>query len=219
MLIRMPATSGHHLELPHPKRLLWTAAWNVAESVGLPFGAYIVVTDAVSPDAGLLAGTAVVWLLIAIRKLVSGPVSALLMISAIVLTIQTAVAISTGYMWMFQLQFPLANLAMSVVFARTARTRKPLVAQLAEEVVALKQPQTPHPGLHRFFQGATWFWAGLFLVLTLGMAVMMETEPYKLFMLLSSAVTIGFTLFGAVVCVIWFLAVLRRLGLRLRFAQ
>jgi hypothetical protein len=219
MLIRMPATSGHHLELPHPKRLLWTAAWNMAESVGLPFGAYIVVTDAVSPDAGLLAGTAVVWLLIAIRKLVSGPVSALLMISAIVLTIQTAVAISTGYMWMFQLQFPLANLAMSVVFARTARTRKPLVAQLAEEVVALKQPQTPHPGLHRFFQGATWFWAGLFLVLTLGMAVMMETEPYKLFMLLSSAVTIGFTLFGAAVCVIWFLAVLRRLGLRLSFAQ
>lgn len=219
MLIRMPATPGHHLELPHPKRLLWTAAWNVAESVGLPFGAYIVVTDAVSPDAGLLAGTAVVWLLIAIRKLVCGPVSALLMISAIVLTIQTVVAISTGYMWMFQLQFPLANLAMSAVFARTARTRKPLVAQLAEEVVALKQPPTPHPGLHRFFQGATWFWAGLFLVLTLGMAVMMETEPYKLFMLLSSAVTIGFTLFGAAVCVIWFLAVLRRLGLRLSFAQ
>jgi hypothetical protein len=216
MLIRMPATPSH-LELPHPRRLLWTAAWNMAESVGLPFGAYIVVTDVVSPDAGLLAGTAVVWLLIAIRKLASGPVSALLMISAIVLTIQTAVAISTGYMWMFQLQFPLANLAMSVVFARTAPTRKPLVAQLAEEVVALKQPETHHPGLHRFFQGVTWFWAGLFLVLTLGMAVMMETEPYKLFMLVSSAVTVGLTLLGAAVCVIWFRAVLRRLGLRLRF--
>ena len=66
MLVRMPAPSGH-LELPHPRRLLWTAVWNIAESVGLPFGAYVVVTDVVSPDAGLLAGTAVVWLLIAIR--------------------------------------------------------------------------------------------------------------------------------------------------------
>jgi len=216
MLIRMPAHSGH-LELPHPRRLLWTAAWNVAESVGLPFGAYVAVTDLVSPDAGLLAGTGVVWLLIAIRKLATGSVSALLMISAIVLTIQTAVAISTGYLWMFQLQFPLANLAMCVVFARTAPTRKPLVAQLAEEVVALKQPETHHPGLHRFFQGATWFWAGLFLLLTLGMAVMMVTEPFKLFLLLSSAVTIGLTLLGAAVCVVWFIAVLRRLGLRLRF--
>jgi len=190
----------------------------MAESVGLPFGAYIVVTDTVSPDAGLLAGTAVVWLLIAVRKLLSGSVSALLMISAIVLTIQTAVAISTGYMWMFQLQFPLANLAMSVVFARTAGTHKPLVAQLAEEVVALKQPETHHPGLHRFFQGATWFWSGLFLLLTMGMAVMMETEPFRLFMLLSSAVTIGLTVVGAAVCIVWFRLVVRRLGLRLRFA-
>jgi hypothetical protein len=217
MLIRMPAPSVH-LELPHPRRLLWTAAWNVAESVGLPFGAYVVVTDLVSPDAGLLAGTGVVWLLIVLRKLLSGSVSSLLTISAVVLTIQTVVAISTGYLWMFQLQFPLANLAMCVVFARTARSRKPLVAQLAEEVVALKQSGTQHPGLHRFFQGATWFWSGLFLLLTVGMGVMMATEPFKLFMLLSSAVTIGLTLVGAAVCIVWFRAVLRRLGLRLRFS-
>jgi hypothetical protein len=215
MLVRMPAPS-EHLELPHPRRLLWTAAWNMAESVGLPFGVYVVVTDVVSPDAGLLAGLTVVWLLIAIRKLVSGSVSSLLMISAVVLTIQTAVALATGYMWMFQLQFPLANLAMCVIFARTAPTHKPLVAQLATEVVALKQPH--HPGLHRFFQGATWFWAALFLLLTLGMAVMMVTEPFKLFMLVSTAATIGLTVVGAGVCVIWFFAVVRRLGLRLRFS-
>ncbi len=213
MLNRMPAAT-EHLELPHLRRLLWTSAWTMAESVGLPFGTYIVVTDVVSPDAGLLAGTTVVWLLIALRKLVTKSVTALLMISALVLTVQTAVAISTGYMWMFQLQFPLGNLAMCVMFARTAPTRKPLVAQLAEEVVALKEP---HPGLHRFFQGATWLWAGLFLLLTLGLAVMMKTEPFKLFMLLSSVVTVGLTVLGAGICVLWFLAVIRRLGLRLHF--
>jgi hypothetical protein len=136
----------------------------------------------------------------------------------VVLTIQTAVAVSTGYLWMFQLQFPLANLAMCLVFARTAPTRKPLVAQLAAEVVAFKQSEDHHPGLHRFFQGATWFWAGLFLLLTLGMAVMMETEPFKLFMLLSSVVTLGLTALGAGVCALWFFAVLRRLGVGLRFS-
>jgi hypothetical protein len=187
----------------------------MAESLGLPFGAYIVITDLVSPDAGLLAGTGVVWLLIAIRKALTGSSSALLMISALILTVQTAVAISTGYLWMFELQFPLANLAMCVVFARTAPTRKPLVTQLASEVVALKEHD--HPGLHRFFQGATWFWSGVFLLLTLGMGVMMVTEPFKLFMLLSTAVTIGLTVLGAAVCAIWFFAVLRRLGLRLHF--
>jgi hypothetical protein len=190
----------------------------MAESVGLPFGAWIVVTDVAGRNPGLLAGLAVVWLLIAIRKLATGSVSALLMISAIVLTLQTAVVIFTGNVWIYLLQFPLANLAMCVFFARTAPTRKPLVAQLAAEVVALKQPETAPPGLHRFFQGATWFWAGLFLLLTLGMAVMMVTEPFKLFMLVSTAATIALMLFGAAVCVIWFLAVVRRLGLRLMFS-
>jgi hypothetical protein len=219
MLNRMPAAL-EHLELPHPRRLLWTTAWSMAESVGLPFGTYVVVTDMVSADAGLLAGTGVVWLLIAARKAVTGSVTSLLMISALVLTIQTAVAISTGYMWMFQLQFPLGNLAMSVVFARTASTRSPLVAQIAAEMVALKPTagEHHHPGLHRFFQGATWLWAGVFLLLTVGLAVMMVTEPFKLFMLLSSVVTLGLTLVGAAVCVLWFFAVIRRLGLRLRFS-
>ncbi|TVZ03174.1 hypothetical protein EAS64_22295 [Trebonia kvetii] len=213
----MPSPA-EHLELPHPRRLLWTSAWSMAESVGLPFGTYVAVTDLVSPDAGLVAGTAVVWLLIALRKIVTGSVTALLTITALVLTVQTLAAISTGSMWMFQLQFPLANLAMCVVFARTAPTRKPLVAQLAEEVVALRHPNgTHHPGLHRFFQGATWLWAGLFLLLTLSLAVMMKTEPFKLFMLLSSVVTLGLTVVGAGICVLWFFAVVRRLGLRLRF--
>ena len=122
----------------------------MAESVGLPFGTYVVVTDIVSPDAGLLAGTVVVWLLIGLRKVVTGSVTSLLMISALVLTIQTLVAISTGYMWMFQLQFPLGNLAMSVVFARTASTRTPLVAQIAADMVALK----PSPAAPESSRGA-----------------------------------------------------------------
>ena len=214
MLNRMPAAT-EHLELPHLRRLIWTSAWSMAESVGLPFGTYVVVTDVVSPDAGLLAGTAVVWLLIAARKIATGSVTSLLMISALVLTVQTAVAISTGFLWMFELQFVLGNLAMCVMFARTAPTRKPLVAQLAAEVVSLKQP---HPGLHRFFQGATWLWAGLFVVLTLGLAVMMVTEPFKLFMLLSTLVTVALTVVGAGICALWFFAVIRRLGLRLRFS-
>jgi hypothetical protein len=212
MLDRMPALE--HLELPRPRRLLWTSVWSMAESVGLPFGTYVVVTDLVSPDAGLLAGTAVVWLLIAARKLVTGAVTSLLMISALVLTVQTIVAISTGYQWMFEFQFPLGNLAMCVMFARTAPTRTPLVAQLAEEMVALKQP---HPGLHRFFQHATWLWAGLFLLATLGLGVMMVTEPYKLFLMLSTVVTVGLMAVGAAVCALWFFAVIRRLGLRLHF--
>jgi hypothetical protein len=167
----------------------------------------------------MAAATAVVWLTVIGRKVVTRSVPGLLTISALVLTLQTAVVIVTGSMLFFLLQFPLANLGLCVLFARTAPTRKPLVAQLAAEVVALRQPSAHHPGLHRFFQGATWLWAGIFAVSTVGLAIMMPIEPVKVFLLLTTVVTIGGTAAGTFLSAFWFFRVLHRFGLRVRFAQ
>jgi hypothetical protein len=206
------------LELPRPLRLLLTAGWNLTESVGLPVTAYVAAAWLGGRDAGLISGLAVIWLTAVIRKVVTGSVPSLLTISAVVLTLQTVVVLATGELWLFLLQVPLANLCLCVLFARTASGPAPLVARLAAEVVALRQPATHHPGLHRFFQGATWLWAGIFLLLTAGLAVMMVTEPATMFLLLSTAVTAALVVAGTCASTLWFLSVLRRLGLRLRFA-
>jgi hypothetical protein len=59
-----------------------------------------------------------------------------------------------------------------------SRTRPRLkISPGAAEVVALRQPATHQPGLHRFFQGATWLWADIFLLLTVGLVGLMFTEP------------------------------------------
>jgi hypothetical protein len=207
-----------HLELPRPWRLMLTAGWNLAESLGLPVVGYFLGARLGGRDAGMVAATAVVRLTVLGRKVVTRSVPGLLTISALVLTLQTAVVIVTGSMLFFLLQFPLANLGLCVLFARTAPTRKPLVAQLAAEVVALRHP-SHHPGLHRFFQGATWLWAGIFAVSTVGLAVLMTFEPVKVFLLLTTAVTIGGTVAGTCLSAVWFFRVLRRSGLRVRFAQ
>ncbi len=207
------------LELPRPWKLLRTAGWSFTESAGLPFAAYVVAAWLDGRDAGLLAGLGAVWLLVAGRKVAGAGVPGMLTISALVLTLQTAVVIATGSTWVYLLQFPLGNLALCVLFARTAQTRRPLVAQLATEVVALKHPGAHHAGLHRFFRGATWLWSGIFFLLTAALAVMMITEPFELFMLLSTAVTAGLIAAGAAMSALWFFAVLRRLGLQLRFAS
>ncbi len=207
------------LELPRPLRLLCTAGWSLAESAGLPVAAYVVAAWLDGRDAGLIAGLVAIWVMGVIRKVVTGSVPSLLTISAVVLTLQTAVVLATGELWLFLLQFPLANFCMCVLFARTARGPNPLVAKLAAEVVALRQPSTHHPGLHRFFQGATWLWAGIFLVLTASLAVLMWTEPAKVFLMLSTAATIALMVAGTGASTLWFLTVLRKLGLRLRFAS
>jgi hypothetical protein len=210
--------AAEDLELPRPLRLLLTAGWNLAESGGLPVAAYLVAAWLDGRDAGLMAGLAVIWLTAVIRKIATGSVPGLLTISALVLTVQTGLVLATGELWLFLLQFPLANLCMCALFARTAGGPNPLVARLAAEVVALRQPATSHPGLHRFFQGATWLWAGIFLLLTVALAALMVTEPTGVFLLVSTIGTAALVVAGTGASTLWFLSVLRRLGLRLRFA-
>jgi hypothetical protein len=207
-----------HVEFPRPLRLLWTITWSFTESAGLPLGALAVGAWLYGRDAGLLAGLAATWLTALIRKIATGSVPSLLTITAAVLTVQTAMVLATGQLWIYLLQFPAANLVMSVLFARTARGPHPLVAKLAAEVVALRL-SSHHPGLHRFFQGATWLWAGIFLLLTAGLGVLMVTEPLKAFMALSTVVTVGLTVAGIGVSTLWFWSVIRRCGLRLKFAS
>jgi hypothetical protein len=55
-------------------------------------------------------------------------VPSLLTMSAVVLTAQAAVVLATGELWLFLLQFPLANIGLTVAFARTARGQNPVVA-------------------------------------------------------------------------------------------
>src|SRR5579863_9852899 len=207
-----------HIEFPRPLPLLGTISWSLMESAGLPLGALALGAWLYGRDAGLLAGLIATWLVALIRKIATGSVPSLLTITAVVLTLQTAMVLATGQLWIYLLQFPAANLVMCFLFARTARGPHPLVAKLAAEVVALRLT-SHHPGLHRFFQGATWLWAGIFLLLTVGLGVLMVTEPLKAFMALSTIVTIGLTAAGIAVSTLWFWSVIRRCGLRLKFAS
>jgi hypothetical protein len=209
---------AEHLEMPRPAQLLRTTGWSLLESVGLPVLALALGDWLWGRNAGLLAGLAVVWITAAVRKVRCGSVPSLVIISAILLTLQTAVAIGTGQLWIFLLHFPAGNLALSLLFARTASGPKPLVAKLAAEVVALRQPTTHHPGLHRFFQGATWLWAAIFLLLAIFLAVLLATQPTASFLLLSTVATVVLIVVGAGVSALWLRVVLRKHGLGFRFA-
>jgi hypothetical protein len=207
------------LELPRPWRLILTAGWNLAESLGLPAAGYLVGAALGGQAAGMVAATGVLWLTAAVRKVATRSVPGLLAISALVLTLQTALVIATGSTLVFLLQFPLANLALCVLFARTAPTRKPLVAQLATEVVGLRQPPSRHAGLDRFFQEATWLWAVIFAASAAGLAAAMAVASANVVLLLATAVTVGGVAAGAFLSIVWFIRVLRRFGLHVRFIQ
>jgi hypothetical protein len=214
--VDIPVAAGV-LQLPAPARLALTAGWNLAESLGLPIAAYAVGDRLGGQGAGMAAATVVMWLTACVRKVVTGSVPGLLMISALVLTLQTVLTLATGSVLLFLLQFPIANLALCILFARTAPTGRPLVAQLAAEVVSLRQPSAAHPGLARFFRGATWLWAGIFALSTIGLAVLLVLEPTPVFLLLTTAVTVIGVAAGTLLSILWFIRMLHGCDLRVRF--
>ena len=206
------------LELPRPWELLLTTGWNLVESFGLPLASYILAAWLWGRDSGVLAMLAAIWITAGIRKLATGSIPSLLAISMIVLTVQAVVAVATGNLWIFLVHFPLANLGLCIVFARTARGRSPLAAQLAGEVIGLRCSENHQPRLHPFFQKVTVLWAGIFLLLAVSLGVLLVTVPIKTYVLVWAITTIVLIAAGVGASVLWLRFVLRRLGIRFRFA-
>jgi hypothetical protein len=207
------------VELPRPWRLARTFGLSLAEAAGLPLVAYLVAAALAGPDAGLLAGLGAVWLTVGIRKLATGRVPGLLMLSAVVLCVQTALVFATGQAWIYLLQFPLAKLGLSLLFARSAPTDQPLIARMAAEMTMLRHSCAAGTGLHRYFKGATWLWAGIFGLLAVVFAVLVAIQPIEMFLITSSGIYLVVIGTGAAVSALWFWAVLRRNGLRLSFVR
>jgi hypothetical protein len=206
------------LELPRPVLLLRTAGWNLAESFGLPTGGYVLAAWLGGRNAGLWAMLGAIWLTAGIRKLVTKSVPGLVMISLIVLTVQTLAAIVTGNLWIFLAHFPLANLGLCVLFARTARGHSPITAQLAAEVIGLRCPAIHQQRLHRFFQHVTVLWAGVFLLLAVSLGLLLAAIPVVTYVPVWAVLTISLITAGIGASVLWLRSVVRRNGIGFRFA-
>ena len=199
-------------------QLLRTAGWNLAESFGLPTVGYALAAWLAGRDAGLWAMLAAIWVTAVIRKLATGSVPGLVMISMVVLTVQTVAAIVTGSLWIFLVHFPLANLGLCLLFARTARGHSPIAAQLAAEVIGLRCPPIHQPRLHSFFQHVTVLWAGVFLLLAVTLGALLATVPVGIYVPVWAVTTVTLIAVGIGASAMWLRSVLRRLSIGFRFA-
>jgi hypothetical protein len=205
------------LELPRPARLVRTAAVNAAEAFGLPTGAYILAASLAGRDAGMWAMLAAIWLTAATRRVLSGAIPVLVMISLIVLTVQTVIAIATGNLLIFLVHFPIADLGLCILFAWTARANSPICARLAAEVIGLRCPAAHRPHMDGYFRRVTVLWAAVFGLLAVCLAVMLATVPLGVYVPVWAATTIAFIVAGIGASVLWMRSVLRRFGIRFRF--
>jgi hypothetical protein len=212
------AVSPECIELPRPKKLLSSIGWNIAESFGLPTAGYAIAAAVAGRDAGLWCMLGVIWFTAIVRKIFTGSVPGLVAISLIVLTVQTLAAIITGNLLIFLLHFPLANLALCLLFARTARGRSPIAARLAAEVIGLRCPAIHQQRLHRFFQNVTVLWGGVFLALAISLGALLATVPIATYIPIWAVTTVTLIALGIGVSTVWLRSVTRKLGIGFRFA-
>jgi hypothetical protein len=206
------------LELPRPLGLLRSVGWNLSEAFGLPTIGYVLGTAFGGRDAGLWAVLGAIWLTAAVRLILTGSVPSLVLISLAVLTVQTATSIATGNLFIFLIHFPLANLALCIVFARTARGSSPIAAELAGEVIGLRYPKKHESKLHGFFQRVTWLWAADFLLLAIILGVLLIFVPVGIYVPIWLVTTIVLIGAGIAVSVLWLRSTLRQHGIKFQFA-
>lgn len=212
------AVPSECLELPQPVPLLRAIGWNIVESFGLPTGAYALAASLAGRNAGLWAMLAAIWLTAGIRKVVTKSVPGLVTISLVVLTVQTLAAIVTGNLWIFLLHFPLANLGLCLLFARTVRGHSPIAARLAVEVIGLRTPAVHQQRLHRFFQNVTLLWAGVFLLLAVALGVLLAAVPVGIYIPVWAVTTLTLIALGIGASTMWLRTVTRKHGIGFRFA-
>jgi hypothetical protein len=212
------AVAPECLELPRPARLVGAAGVNLAEAFGLPTGAYLLAASLGGRDAGMWAMLGAIWLTAGTRRMATGAVPVLVTISLIVLTVQTVIAIATGNLLIFLVHFPLADLGLCILFARTARGDSPICARLAAEVIGLRCPASHQPRMDGFFRHATAAWAGLFGLLAVSLAILLATIPLGIYVPVWAATTIAFIVIGIGASILWLRSVLRRFGIGFRFA-
>lgn len=215
---KMTTLGVQHIQLPRPWLLARSAIWHLVESFGLPLVTFLVVQYAVGTTWALVAGVGCAWATIGGRRLLRAPVPALLLVSAVLLSLQTVLAFSTGDTWIYLLQPALAKALLSALFARSAAVGRPMVGQLAHELCALPEALVAHDGLRGLFIGLTIFWSALFALLACGMAAMVVTLSVAGFLLTSTAASIGLIVVGAALSLLWFRRRLRAAGLRVGFA-
>lgn len=206
------------LELPRPVRLLRTAGWNLAESFGLPTACFVLADWLGGRDAGMWAMLGAIWITALIRRLVTKSVPGLVTISLIVLTVQTLAAIITGNLWIFLAHFPLANLGLCILFARTARGHSPIAARLAAEVIGLRCPAVHQQRLNRYFRHVTVLWASVFLLLAVSLGAMLAVIPVTTYVPVWAVTTIALIAAGIGASVVWLRSEIRRLDIGFRFA-
>ena len=150
---------------------------------------------------------------IAWRLLTGRRTSGLLILSALVMTGRTALALASDSTFLYFLQPVIGDSLVALAFGLSLATARPLVARLAGDFYPMDQDLHLRPRVRRLFRNLTLLWAVIAVVKASLALWLLESMSLETFVLLKSVGVLGLTGLAVVATVMAAAQVAREEGL------
>lgn len=173
--------------------------------------AAIFFTVLVSAGVTTAVVTAFAWTLAAMgwRHVTGRPVSGLLLLVAVVMTVRTGFTLATGNTFVYFLQPMISDSVLAAFFLVSLASARPVVSRLAGDFYPMTHELAERPGVRRLFHRLTLMW-GLVCLIKAGLGLgLLLSQPMVTFVLVNSISMISLTACAALVTIVVSLLVLR----------
>ncbi|HML01479.1 MAG TPA: VC0807 family protein [Acidimicrobiales bacterium] len=207
----------HVLHLPSPRAFVRHALPSLIESTIGPAVLFYIVLVTAGFRGALIAALAWSYLAAGRRLVRRQRIPGMLLIGLLLVSLRTVAAFITGSAFVYFIQPTAATFGVGVVFLVTAVARRPLVERLAHDFCPFDPDLTKNEVLRRFFLRVSFLWA-LVLSVNAGFVLfLLLRSSLQAFVIERTVASSVLTVGGVVLSVLWFVRVMGRHGIAVRF--
>ncbi|WP_243708633.1 VC0807 family protein [Actinomadura sp. GC306] len=217
-LTRAPESAGGHgaghiaFELPKIPALLMHALPRFVEGVIAPVVVFYVALVLLGLTGALVAAVAWVYGGILYRYVRGHPVSGMLLLAAVGVTVRAALSAATGSAVVYFLQPTLGTLCVSMAFLASVPLGKPLAMKLAKDMAPIPDAFYKHDRVRRFFLRISLLWSAV-LMANVGVSLwMLFSQSISMYLWIRTGVVAGLGAAGIIASVWGFKRVVRHVN-------
>jgi hypothetical protein len=140
------------------------------------------------------------------------PVSVLLLLTLLTMTIRTAFTLATGNTFVYFVQPVFTDFTVAAIFLGSLWTARPVIARLAPDFFPIDDAMAKHPEVRAHFRRLTLMWGLVILVKGVITLWLLESLSTADFVLIKSGAIFSLTLTATAITVVWSVAVARQEG-------
>ncbi|WP_262402417.1 VC0807 family protein [Actinomadura sp. CNU-125] len=204
---------GHHVfELPRIRALLVHALPRFFEGVIAPVLVFYAALTLLGLNGALVAAVAWVYGGIAYRYLRGHPVSGMLMLAAVGVTVRAGLSAATGSAVVYFLQPTLGTLLVGMSFLASVPLGKPLAMKLAKDMAPIPEAFLKHGRVHRFFLRISLLWSMVLFANVLVSVWMLFNQSISTYLWLRTSIVAALGAVGVAISVWGFKRLLRHIN-------